>query len=284
MTERLNPGRAPGSARRTPRLLPIIAAVAVLVLGVGVAGGIYLFGRSAPAPVGLDASGSVASSAPLESGASQAPTDSGASQPPTESAAPPSTDPTTASTGRLDGTWTVDPTIGSFSDFSGSFAGYRVQEVLVGIGAATAVGRTPDVTGSVVITGTTVTEASFQVDLRTLRSDSSARDGQLRRQGLETDRFPTATFTLAEPIALGSLPAVGAIVRVDAVGDLTLHGTTKRVTFPLEARLEADGTITVTGSLQVDFADFGMTAPQSFRVLSVDPRATIELQLHFRRG
>jgi polyisoprenoid-binding protein YceI len=275
MTERLNPGRAPGSARRTPRLLPIIAAVAVLVLGVGVAGGIYLFGRSAPAPVGLDASGSVASSTPAESGASQ---------PPTESAAPPSADPTTASTGSLDGTWTVDPTIGSFSDFSGSFAGYRVQEVLVGIGAATAVGRTPDVTGSVVITGTTVTEASFQVDLRTLRSDSSARDGQLRRQGLETDRFPTATFTLGEPIELGSVPAVGAIVRVEAVGDLALHGTTKRVTFPLEARLEADGTITVTGSLEVDFADFGMTAPQSFRVLSVEPRATIELQLHLRRS
>ena len=42
-------------------------------------------------------------------------------------------------------------TIGSFDyaagDFSGSWAGYRVQEQLVGIGGTTAVGRTPDITG-----------------------------------------------------------------------------------------------------------------------------------------
>src|SRR5215213_7770115 len=33
----------------------------------------------------------------------------------------------------LDGTWNVDQSIGSFSDFSSSFAGFRVQEQLVGI-------------------------------------------------------------------------------------------------------------------------------------------------------
>src|SRR5262245_12086879 len=35
----------------------------------------------------------------------------------------------------LDGTWNVDQTIGSFSDFTSSYAGFRVQEQLVGIGA-----------------------------------------------------------------------------------------------------------------------------------------------------
>src|SRR4051794_27733811 len=51
----------------------------------------------------------------------------------------------------LDGTWTVDPSIGSFSDFSSSYAGFRVQEQLVGIGAKTAVGRTPKVTGTMTV-------------------------------------------------------------------------------------------------------------------------------------
>src|SRR4051812_6188101 len=51
------------------------------------------------------------------------------------------------STNGLDGTWTVDDSIGSFTDFTGSFAGFRVQEQLAGVGAKTAVGRTPDVTG-----------------------------------------------------------------------------------------------------------------------------------------
>src|SRR5262245_55005736 len=56
----------------------------------------------------------------------------------------------------VDGTWNVDKSIGSFADFTSSFAGFRVEEQLVGIGAKTAVGRTPDVTGTMTIAGTTV--------------------------------------------------------------------------------------------------------------------------------
>ncbi len=270
-TPALDPG--PPGRRRRSRLPAAASLAAVVLLGLFAAGGLYLFGRPVPAPVGLDPTGR-----PPSPGASE-PAASAALSPGPSGGDPGSIAPEAG----LDGTWTVDPSIGSFDDFSGSFAGYRVQEVLVGIGAATAVGRTPGVTGSVVVARSTVTEASFEVDLRTLRSDSAARDDQLRRQGLETDRFPTATFVLTEPIELEVVPAIGDVVRVEATGDLTLHGVTRRVTLPLEARLEADGTITVTGSLQVDFADFGIEAPESFRVLSVDPRATVELQLHLRR-
>jgi polyisoprenoid-binding protein YceI len=272
MTERSRASHRPSGPRRTASPSGVVLViVAVLALAV-IAGGFYLFGRSAPAPVGLD---------PFDTAPSSATAGSAGSASPGTSIAPLVSAPPTAA---LDGTWTVDPTIGGFVDFSGSFAGYRVREVLVGIGAATAVGRTPDVSGSIVVVGTTVTQARFEVDLRTLRSDSSARDGQLRRQGLETDRFPTASFVVAEPVELGRQPAVGEIIRVEAVGDLTIHGVTRRVTFPLEGRLNADGTLTVAGSLEVAFADFGITAPESFRVLSVEPRATIELQLQLRRA
>ena len=72
-----------------------------------------------------------------------------------------STAPGSASS--LDGTWTVDPSIGSFDyaagDFSGSWVGYRAQEELVGVGGVEAVGRTPDVTGSITLAGTTLTAA-----------------------------------------------------------------------------------------------------------------------------
>ena len=183
----------------------------------------------------------------------------------------------------LDGTWTVDPSIGSFDDFSGSFVGYRVTEELVGIGTSTAVGRTPDVTGSLTLAGTTITDATFEADLTTLQSDSGMRDGQLGRQGLETDTYPTATFVLAEPIELDAAPAEGATIEATAVGDLTLHGVTKRVEIPLEARL-ANGVVTVVGSLPVAFGDYGMTAPESMRVLSIDENGTMEFQLQFTQG
>ncbi len=67
--------------------------------------------------------------------------------------------------GEIAGTWTLDTSIGSFDDFSGSFVGYRVQEELAGIGGQTAVGRTPDVTGSLTIEGTTLSAAQVTADL-----------------------------------------------------------------------------------------------------------------------
>src|SRR6187397_2936123 len=53
----------------------------------------------------------------------------------------------------VDGAWTVDTTIGSFSDYSSSYAGFRVEEVLDNIGDAVAVGRTPDVSGELTVSG-----------------------------------------------------------------------------------------------------------------------------------
>ena len=135
-----------------------------------------------------------------------------------------------------------------------------MTEELVGIGTSTAVGRTPDVTGSLTLAGSTITAASFEADLTSLQSDSGMRDGQLGRQGLETDTYPTATFVLAEPIELDAVPAEGEAIAATAVGDLTLHGVTKRVEIPLEAQL-SNGVVTVVGSLPVAFGDYGMTAP-----------------------
>jgi polyisoprenoid-binding protein YceI len=182
----------------------------------------------------------------------------------------------------LDGTWNVDETIGSFSDFSSSFAGFRVEEQLVGIGAKTAVGRTPKVTGTMTITGTTVPNASFEVDMTTLTTDDGRRDNAIRTQAIETARFPKATFVLTQPIALGSLPADGQQIEVDAVGSLTLHGVTKTVTFPLQAQRK-DDVIAVVGSLEVPFSDYSISQPRAASVLSVEDKGTIELQLFFTR-
>lgn len=264
----------PASAARPSWLRLFLIVVAVAVLAVAAAGAWYLFLRPpAPAEVALAA---VPTASP-----SDAATEAPESETP---AAAESADPaaSTAPAG-LDGTWTVDPSIGLFDDFSGSFVGYRVTEELVGIGTSTAVGRTPDVSGSLTLAGTTISAASFEADLTTLQSDSGMRDGQLGRQGLETDTYPTATFVLAEPIELDAEPAEGATIEATAVGDLTLHGVTQRVEIPLEARL-ANGVVTVVGSLPVAFGDYGMTAPESMRVLSIDENGRMEFQLQFTQG
>jgi polyisoprenoid-binding protein YceI len=141
------------------------------------------------------------------------------------------------------GSWTVAPG-------SDSFVGYRVDEELAGIGATEAVGRTPAVTGSVVIDGTTVTTAAFAADLTTLASDDSRRDSQLRRQALETDTYPTATFALTEPVDLGAVPAEGWRFSAVARGTRTLHGTTRPVEIAIEGQLTG-GLLVVVGALEL---------------------------------
>ena len=228
-------------------------AAALLVLG-GVAIWYFVFRDTAPPPVNIEkASESVERS-----------------------------DTTTGTAGALSGTWTVDTSVGSFDDFSSAFVGYRVNEELVGVGAQTAFGRTPDVSGTMVIDGTTATKAAFDADLSTLESDEPFRDGTLGGQSLETDRFPTATFTLTEPIRFGSVPSGGETVKVDATGTLTLHGVSRDVTIPLDAKFVND-VIVVTGLLDIQFADYGIQKPTSFRVLSIEDRGVMEMQLFFTK-
>jgi polyisoprenoid-binding protein YceI len=231
----------------------IAAGISVAVIATIAAGGLfYLFGRSTPAAVSLE----------------------GTSATPSTSIG--------AVTGDLSGTWTIDPSIGSFSDFTGTFVGYRVQEELVTIGAATAVGRTPDVTGTVVIDGSTLAGVEIEADLTTLQSDNDMRDDQLGRQGIETDTYPTAAFVLNEPIELETMPADGQTIAASATGELTLHGVTNTVEVPLVAAL-TNGVVTVVGSLDISFADYGIVPPESMRVLSIADQGVMEFQLQLTK-
>jgi polyisoprenoid-binding protein YceI len=183
----------------------------------------------------------------------------------------------------IEGTWTIDTESGGF-DFesaTGTFAGFRVQEELSGIGSTTAVGRTGDVAGSFTVDGTTVTEAEFEVDLTTITTNESRRDDRVQ-DALETGEFPTATFTLTEPLELGEGAADGDAVSIGAVGDLTIHGVTESVEFPMEAQL-VDDTVVLVGSIERALSDFDVEAPSSPVVLSVSDDFTLELQLLLTR-
>jgi polyisoprenoid-binding protein YceI len=242
-----------------------ILALAALLGLVVVAGGVwyFVFRDTSPAAVSIDSASKAAEDAKASSNSGG--TGSGSTN-----------------TSNLDGTWTVSSTIGSFSDFTSSFAGFRVQEQLAGIGAKTAVGRTPNVTGTMTIDGNTIPKTAIDVDMTTLTSDDSRRDGQMRTQGIETSKFPKASFTLTQPIELGSLPADGQKITVNAVGDLNLHGVTKQVTFPLEAQRTGD-VIVVVGQLEIPFSDYSISRPTSAAVLSVEDKGIMEVQLFFTK-
>jgi polyisoprenoid-binding protein YceI len=251
MTAPKNQTRRPRFSRRTRNLL-LLGIAAIFAIGV-IGGGYglwYLFLRGPGAP-------SVDSAPPL-----------------LPSGAP------VAVPASFDGTWQVNDTLGSMDDFSASWAGYRVQEALVGIGGHVAVGRSPKVTGSMTLQGAVVKNVSIAVDMTALVSDDPSRDDQLRHQAIATDQFPTSKFELTSPLDLGSLPADGTTVKATATGNLTLHGTTKPVTIALQA-VRKGGIIAVTGSMQVTFSDFGFQGPSSAVVLSVKSFGIMEFHLLF---
>ena len=183
----------------------------------------------------------------------------------------------------LDGTWTVDTSIGTFDyeTASGSFAGFRVDEQIEGIGSNTAVGRTGDVTGSLEIDGTVVTATRVDVDLSTLTTNDSRRDGRIPGI-LRTEEHPTASFELVESIDFGDEAAGGAAVAVVAVGQVTIAGVTNTVEFDLEAQF-VDDVIVVVASAPVVFSEFGIDAPSNPPLLQADDDGVIELQLLFRQ-
>jgi polyisoprenoid-binding protein YceI len=237
------------------RLKIIIAAI--LVVGAAAGAGLYWFFKDdAPAPVSLEA----------------------AAKSVTETTSSAST-----ATG-VDGSWTIDTATGDFDyeSATGTFAGFRVDENLAAIGSTTAVGRTGDVSGTMTISGTSVTAATFEIDLTSITTNDSRRDDKVQ-SALETSQYPTATFTLTEPIDLGADADSGKSISVTAVGDLTIHGVTKSVEFPLEAKL-VNGTVVVVGSLDITFSDYGVETPTSPAVLSVDDHGTLELQLLFQNA
>ena len=180
----------------------------------------------------------------------------------------------TASAGIGAGTWTVA---------SGSVAGYRVREQLASLPAPSdAVGRTSSVSGSVTISQSgsmyTVSAASLTVNVNTLTSDRSMRDQRIHQMGLESDRYPTSTFVLTTPIVLPAAATTGQIVNVSATGQLMIHGVTKTVTIPLQARL--NGTqIELAGSITFPFSEFGMTPPSIGGFVTVQQNATMEFDV-----
>lgn len=232
--------------RRKWWLVTVGAVLLVAVVG-GPFAYFHLVEGSAPAPLSL-------SSAP-----STVPANGTASSP--------------SGSGTTDGTWKVE---------AGSVVGYRVNEVLFGQ-THEAVGRTNAVTGSMKVSGAQVSDATFIVDMTTVSSDESRRDEQFDGRIMEVGTFPTAMFTLTEPIDLGAIPAEGKKRTIEATGDLTLHGVTKPVTFDVTGIYDGS-TVRIAGAIPIAFADYSISNPSFPPLVTTEDHGTLEFILTFSRA
>ncbi len=198
-----------------------------------------------------------------------------------DSSGAPATEPSTAAVdGAVAGTWNLA---------EGSEAGYRVRERLATLDAESdAVGRTSDIAGSITVVetagGAHLTGGEISIDTTTITSDENRRDDRLRTEGLQTDRFPTATFTLTQPLDVPAAALAGTPTDVTLVGELTLHGVTKSVEIPAQAQL-SNGQIQVAGSLTFPLADFEITAPNvGGFIISIADEGALEFLGVFAKG
>jgi polyisoprenoid-binding protein YceI len=161
---------------------------------------------------------------------------------------------------------------GRLAPVAGSFVGYRVNEQYLGIGVRTAVGRTGAVTGTVTLDGRRVHAADLRADMTKLRSDQARRDDALRYRGIETDRFPTARFTLGAPFTVSAAPH-------RTTGRLTLHGRSAPITITVRGQLEAGGRLELVGSAPIRFATFAIKPPSVAGIVTVRDHGLLEFRL-----
>jgi len=168
-----------------------------------------------------------------------------------------------------DGTWTVG---------AGSSAGYRVDEVLNSVDVTVA-GTTDQVTGQVVVEGGDLASAEVVVDIESVTTDSSRRDGYFRDDVMDVAAHPTATFVVTGPVDLPEL--TGTPVTVPVTGRLTVKGTPREVQADLSVVRTPEG-VAVSGSVPLVFADHGVEAPD-LGFVRVEDRGAVEFLLRLAR-
>jgi polyisoprenoid-binding protein YceI len=121
------------------------------------------------------------------------------------------------------------------------------------------------------------------VDLRTLTSDSSRRDGRIRTQWLESEKYPFAEFTSTEVQGAPASYTDGQEVTFKLVGDMTIREVTKPVTFDVTGVLNGD-TVTGTATTQILMKDFGFDPPDIAGMLTVKDGVTVTVNFTAKEG
>jgi polyisoprenoid-binding protein YceI len=167
-----------------------------------------------------------------------------------------------------------------------SEARYRVREQLASLSLPSdAIGKTSAITGTLVgkTNGTIVSSQSrFVVDLSTLQSDRSQRDNFLRRNVLQTDQYPDATFVPTQATGLpSSFPSSGQ-ASFKLTGDLTIRSVTKPVTWDVSCQgQQTEGLCHATISFKFEY--FDLTQPHVSVVLSIVDNITLEVDMYLHR-
>ena len=157
-----------------------------------------------------------------------------------------------------------------------------IDETLIG-NPTTVVGTTRRVAGDVIVNFQDPPASqvgTIAINARTLRTDTEFRDQSIRGQILQSsqDEFEFINFVPTELIALPQAPVeVGGMVNFQIVGDLTIRGVTRSVTFDTTVTVESKDRIVGFASTVVLYEDFGLTIQAPTNVTDIGDEVTLEI-------
>lgn len=168
-----------------------------------------------------------------------------------------------------------------------SEAAYFADETLARVALpSTAKGSTKAIKGEFYLGKSgldTTQESKFTVDLTTLKSDESRRDGQVQQRGLETAKYPAATFVATK---LEGYPAefpAGQEVPMKLTGMLDLHGVKKEVTWDVKMKKEGSA-ISALATVSFLYSDFNIPVLTIAGLVSVQDDVTLQVQVVAKAG
>lgn len=122
-------------------------------------------------------------------------------------------------------------------------------------------------------------EACIQVDAASLDTDNGTRDDIMRKDHLETARFPTMEFRLKN---VERITHQAGGWEFGAKGTLSLHGVAREILLPIRARQEGDS-VRLTGDIPLKMTDYRIRIPK-FLFFSVEDQVVVSFNVIARRA
>ena len=160
-------------------------------------------------------------------------------------------------------------------------ARFVIDEVLQGA-PKTVVGTTDQVAGQIVLNPSdpdTARVGPILINARTFVTDSEQRNRAIRNRILQTEQHEYITFTPTELVGLPDDANPGESVPLQVVGELTIGGTTREVTFDATVTPESPDRLAGNASTTIRYADWGIAIPRVPAVTGVSE--TVRLELDF---
>lgn len=145
-------------------------------------------------------------------------------------------------------------------DTSQSLVRYEVTERFAGRDLSTAVGTTRQIAGDILIDRDDPSRSqlgTIVINVEQFESDSSLRDRRIRREFLESERYPESTFVATDFVNLSASVEEQTPYSFDIIGDLTVKETTQTVTWTATVTLDGDR-LTGTASTTILMSDYAV--------------------------